>query len=164
LIGPTSLRTVLEIMREQLHADGSLYQWTVAGIPLRFHDDVTLAHRDLCRDFTTDHGVVKLMPVEEITADLILAAVHPAPDPDAHARAHHLLVNGLAEVFDMDWTVLHHLCHRPDYRVGEQLAQMRLAAKREVDAQGRSRDHVGETSALPKVVKETDDQIPTGTG
>ncbi len=51
----------------------------------------------------------------------------------------------------MDWTALHHLCHRPEYRVGEDLARMRLAAKRETDATGRSRDHVGETSVLPKI-------------
>ncbi|HEV3270625.1 MAG TPA: hypothetical protein VGZ93_00420 [Candidatus Methylacidiphilales bacterium] len=149
--GDLAPRAILEIMRGQLGASGSIDHWTVAGIPVRLQNDTVIVHRDLCRDFTTDHGVLKLLPVEEITADCILAAVHPEPDAGAHARAHQLLINALADVFQMDWAVLHALCHRPDYRVGEELAQMRLAAKREVDAMGVGRDHIGETSALPSI-------------
>jgi hypothetical protein len=158
--GDLAPRTVLEIMRGQLYAKGSTYRWNVAGIPVRFHDDTVIAHRDLCRDYTTDHGVIKLVPVEEITADWILAAVHPAPDAEAQRRAHRLLVNGLTEAFDMNWTVLHALCHRPEYRVGEELAQMRLAAKREVDATGRGRDHIGETAVLPSIKAAPGEETP----
>jgi hypothetical protein len=149
--GDLAPRSILEIMRGQLHAHGSLYKWTVAGIPVGFHHDAAIANRDLCREFTTDHGVVKLLPVEEITADRILAAVYPEPDPEVHAQAHQLLINGLADVFQMDWTALHTLCHRPDYRVGEELAKMRLAAKKDVDAMGAGRDHVGEMDVLPSI-------------
>jgi hypothetical protein len=149
--GKLAPRTILEVMRGQLYAKGSIARWTVAGIPVRLQDDTVIAHRELCRDFTTDHGVVKLVPVEEITADCILAAVYPEPDPEAQARAHLLLVNGLAEVFHMDWTVLQSLCDRPEYRVGEELARMRLAAKKDVDASGSEPDHIGETTALPSV-------------
>jgi hypothetical protein len=177
--GELAPRTILEIMRGQLYAKGSIYHWTVAGIPVRFQNDTVIAHRELCRDFTTDHGVVKLLPVEEIAANYILAAVHPEPDPEAHARAHQLLVDGLAEAFDMNWTALHGLCHRPEYRVGEELAQMRLAAKRELDASGKARDHIGDSSVLPKVeappkedapppsstaTEEAVDPIPAGLG
>jgi hypothetical protein len=164
--GKLAPRTILEIMRGQLYAQGSLYHWTVAGIPVRLHADTLIAHRELCRDFTTDHGVIKLVPVEEITADCILAAVYPVRDPEAQARAHLLLANGLAEAFEMDWAVLQSLCDRPDYRVGEELAQMRLAAKKEVDAMGRTKDHIGETSALPSIKaapsEEGMDAIPPG--
>ncbi len=153
--GELAPRTVLEIMRGTLRASGSLHRWNVAGITVRFHNDAVIASRELCRDFTTNLGVIKLVPVEEITADYILAAVHPEPDPDAHARAHLLLVSGLADVFHMDWATLHALCHRPNYRVGEELAQMRLAAKKDVDAMGMARDHVGETSKLPTITVPT---------
>jgi len=149
--GDLTPRALLEIMRGQLGGNGSLYHWMVAGIPVRFQNDTVIAHREMCRDFTTDHGVLKLLPVEEITADYILAAAYPEPNPEAHERARLLLINGLAEVFQMDWTALHALCHRPEYRVGEELAQMRLAAKKQVDAMGLARDHIGETSVLPKV-------------
>jgi len=149
--GSLAPRTILEIMRGQLYGQGSIHHWNVAGIPVRFHQDAVIVHRELCRDYTTDLGVVKLVPVEEITADCILAAVHPVPDTEAQTRARHLLVNGLNETFDMNWTVLHSLCHRPEYRVGEELAQMRLAAKKDVDVLGTGRDHIGETSVLPKV-------------
>ena len=166
-------------MRGQLYAKGSLYHWTVAGIPVRLHNDAVIAHRELCRDFTTDHGVVKLLPVEEITADCILAAAHPTPDPEAQTRAHRLLVNGLAGAFHMDWAVLQSLCDRPEYRVGEELARMRLAAKKDVDAMGGAKDHIGETSALPSIKappnqgapppsasasEEASDTIPLGSG
>jgi hypothetical protein len=75
--------------------------------------------------------------------------------------------------------VLHALCHRPDYRVGEELAKMRLAAKKEVDAMGTGRDHIGETSVLPSIkaapqesapapspsaTEEAVDPIPSGLG
>ena len=149
--GELAPRTILEIMRGQLYGTGSLYHWSVARIPVRFHHDAVIVHRELCRDFTTHHGVVKFVPVEEITADCILAAVHPGPDAEAQTRAHRLLVSGLTEAFDMNWTVLHSLCHRPEYRVGEELAHMRLEAKKEVDKMGLARDHIGETSVLPKV-------------
>jgi hypothetical protein len=146
-------RTILEIMRNQLYAKGSTYHWSVGGIPVRFHDSANIVHRDLCRDFTTRHGVVKLVPVEEITADYILAAVYPASDVASHVRAHRLLFNGVTEVFEMNWPVLHTLCHRPDYRVGEELAQMRMEAKQDADAQGKSRDHVGDTTRLPSAAQ-----------
>jgi hypothetical protein len=175
--GDLAPRVVLEIMRGQLRAGGSIHRWTVAEIPVRFQNDTVIVHRELCRDFTTDHGVLKLLPVEEITADCILAAVHPEPDAGAQARARQLLVNGLAEGFQMDWTVLHALCHRPNYRVGEELAQMRLAAKKKVDAMGTGRDHIGETSVLPSIKaapeksapapstsEEAVDPIPSGLG
>jgi hypothetical protein len=158
--GELAPRTVLEIMRGTLHASGSLHRWTVAGIPVRFQNDAVIACRELCREFTTNLGVIKLLPVEEITADYILAAVHPEPDAEAHARAHLLLVNGLAEVFHMDWPMLHALCHRPNYRVGEELAQMRLTAKRDVDAMGVARDHIGETSKLPSISAPTQETAP----
>jgi hypothetical protein len=44
--------------------------------------------------------------------------------------------------------------------VGEELAQMRLAAKRELDASGKARDHIGETSVLPKVEAPPKEDAP----
>jgi len=149
--GELTPRTILEIMRGQLYAEGSLYHWMAAGIPVRFHQHAAVAHRELCREFTTLHGVVKLLPVEEITADYILASVHPQPDEASEARARLLLANALAEDFQMDWPALHALCHRPEYRVGEELARLRIAAKKEIDALGTELDHIGATSVLPKI-------------
>jgi hypothetical protein len=159
--GDLAPRTVLEIMRAQVYGTGTLYQWTVAGIPVRFQHETVIANREMCREFTTDHGVVKLLPVEEIAADCILASVYPELNSTEYDRAHQLLLNGLSDVFHMDWTALHGLCHRPDYRVGEQLAQMRLEAKREADAAGRSRDHIGETSMLPSIVAPAEGAAPS---
>ena len=142
-------RIILEIMRGQLYAKGSTYDWVVAGIQVRFHENIRIVHRELCRDFTTRHGIVKLVPVEEITADYILASVYPAHDVPAQTRAHRLLFNGLSETFEMNWPILSELCHRPEYRVGDELALMRVEAKKDVDAQGKGRDHVGAVLSPP---------------
>ena len=150
LAGKLTPRILLEVLRGQLDAKGSsLYNWRVADIPIRFHQDIAIAYRELCRDFMTDHGVVKLLPAEEITADRILASVYPVPDAEAQTQARLLLINGLTEAFHMDWTVLHKICHLPEYRVGEDLAKMRMAAKRDVDAIGAEPDAIGETGPPP---------------
>jgi len=163
LTGSLPPRTVLEVMRGQIHAKGSIYEWHVGRIPVRFHNSIHIAHRELCRDVATNHGVVKLVPVEEITADYILASVYPTQDPGAHVRAHRLLFNGLVEAFDMNWPVLSSLCHRPEFRVGEELAQMRIEAKKDVDAQGKEPDHIGDTGRMPslKQVNEEVEEVPS---
>ena len=146
--GQLAPRIVLEIMRGQVHAKGSLHHWVVAGIPVRFLGEVTIVYRELCRDFVTDLGVVKLMPAEEITAERIVAAVHPEPNTESQTQARLLLINALSEAFQMDWAALQTLCHRAEYRVGEELAQMRLAAKKDVDAIGASPEQTGRVSAF----------------
>jgi hypothetical protein len=150
--GKWTPRLLQEIMAGQLHAEGSIHHWTLAGIPVRFLDDVTIALRELCRDYMTDHGVVKLFPAEEITAHRILAAVYPVPNPVAHEEARLLLINGLTDAFKMNWTALQNLCHQPEYRVGEELAQMRAAAKQDADAQGIMTDPVGQVPAPPEPI------------
>jgi hypothetical protein len=145
LSGKLPPRLMQEIMSGQLGAEGA--------IPVRFHNEFSLVLRDLCRDFNTDHGVVKLIPAEEITAERILAAVFPASNPIAHREAITMLVNGLTEAFRMDWIALRKICYHPDYRVGEELAQLRVEAKRRADALGLA-DPFGNpspTSTLPSI-------------
>ncbi len=145
--GKLSPRALQEIMGEQLHAEGSIYRWMVSGIPVQFHRETATAYRGVCRDFMTDHGVVKLIPVEEIIAERVLAAVYPVPNATAHEEARLLLINGLTDAFQMDWSVLQTLCHLPEYRVGEELAQLRAQAKQEADALGLGADHIGQSQS-----------------
>jgi len=142
--GQPAPRTVLDVMRGQLHGQGSMGEWQVAGIPIRFQGQPSVTHPELCRDFTTEHGVVKLLPAEEITAEYILSSVYPEADEECQTRARLLLINGLMEAFQMDWAVLQNLCHHPDYRVGEELAKMRAAAKKDVDTVGSLPNQVGQ--------------------
>lgn len=142
--GKMTPRSLLEVMRGQLHAKGSINHWKVAGIPIRFQGEAIIVNRDLCRDFTTEHGVVKLFPVEELTAEYILAAHYPEPDFEAQTRARLLLINGLTDAFQMNWPALQQLCHRTEYRIGEELAQMRMSAKKDVDAIGAGTDQTGQ--------------------
>jgi len=149
LAGKLSPRMLQEIMAGQLHAEGAIDRWKAVGIPIRFLGETGATYRGVCRDFMTDHGVVKLIPAEEITVERILAAVYPVPNPVAHEEARQLLINALTDAFHMDWGVLQTLCHQPEYRVGEELAQLRAQAKQEADALGLSTDHIGESGPMP---------------
>lgn len=154
--GKITPRMLQEIMGGQLHGEGMIDRWKVAGIPIRLLGEVVTAHPTLCRDFMTDHGVVKLIPVEEITAERILASVYPVPNAQAHEEARLLLINGLTEAFKMDWAILRTLCHLPEYRVGEELAQLRAQAKQEADAQGLGADPIGQSQVLPPIEPSTE--------
>jgi hypothetical protein len=158
--GKTNPRMFQEIMGGQLHGEGLIDRWKVVGIPVRFLGDVVTAHPTLCRDFMTNHGVVKLIPAEEITASRILASVYPAPNPVMHEEARQLLINGLTEAFKMDWAVLGTLCHLPEYRMGEELAQLRAQAKQEADAQGLGADPIGQPQAPLPMEEGTSTETP----
>jgi hypothetical protein len=145
--GQPSPRIVLDVMRGQLHAKGGQGRWRVAGIPVRLLGHTTIAYPDLCRDFNTDHGVVKLVPAEELTVECVLASIHPEPDHEAQTRARLLLINGLTEAFHMDWATLQTLSNHSDYRVSEELARMRTAAKKDVDAMSAAPDHISHPGA-----------------
>lgn len=148
--GKLTPRVLQEIMADQLGGKGFIHRWTVVGVPVRFLGGFTSTLPELCRDFMTDHGVVKLLPAEEMTAERILASVYPVPDEEAETQARLLLINALSDAYQMDWTALQNLCHHTDYRIGEDLARMRAAAKRDVDAMGVAPDPIGTTTgSLP---------------
>jgi hypothetical protein len=156
-------RILQEIMGEQMGGKGFIRRWTVAGIPIRFLGNISTALPDLCRDFTTDHGVVKLVPAEEMTAERILASVYPVPDTEAQTQARLLLINALTEAFQMDWTALQNLCNQPEYRIGEELAKMRAAAKRDVDTLGVMPDPTGQGQAQPPAPTPLPPPLPVAT-
>jgi hypothetical protein len=145
-------RLAQEIMSGQLGGEGAIGRWVVAGIPVRLYNEFSLSMRELCRDFNTDHGVVKLSPAEEITADRILASVYPVANPVAHREAIRLLINGLTDAFHMDWVALRKICYLPDYRIGEELAQFRAEAKQRADTLGLTTDPIDgrATGKLPE--------------
>lgn len=156
--GKTTPRMLQEIMGGQLQGEGLIRRWKVAGIQIRFQGDIVTGYPALCRDFMTDHGVVKLIPAEEITVERILASAYPVPNAVAHEEARQLLINALTDAFKMDWTVLGTLCHLPEYRVGEELAQLRAQAKQEADAQGLGADPVGQvlSPSVEEVAEDTE--------
>ncbi len=149
LSGKLAPRLAQEIMSGQLGGEGAIGRWVIADIPVRLYNEFNLAMRELCRDFNTDHGVVKLIPAEEITAERILASVYPSSNPIAHREAIQLLINGLTDAFRMDWIALRKICYLPEYRVGEELAQFRTEAKQRADTLGLTVDpSTGQTGSL----------------
>ncbi|MCE0497015.1 MAG: hypothetical protein LV481_03605 [Methylacidiphilales bacterium] len=153
-------RLLQEIMAGQLHAKGLTTHWIVAGIPVEFQTEVITGLRGACRDFMTDHGVAKLLPAEELTAERIVASVYPVADTEAQTQVRLLLINALTQAFQMDWAVLQTLCHLPEYRIGEELSQMRAAAKRDVDAMGVVPDPMEQTLAPPEEVPPAETATP----
>jgi hypothetical protein len=133
LSGRMTPRIIREVMAGQLYAVSGIERWRLVGVVVRFQAMMALP-RGQCRDFNTDFGIVKLMPAEELTAERVLAAVFPEPDETVEAQARLLLFNAMTDAFQMDWATLRDICNDPDYRVGEDLARLRAAAKQEVDA------------------------------
>ena len=155
LNGKLTPRLLQEVMAGQLAAKGLLTRWTVANVPIHFQNETLDGLHGTFRDFNTENGVVKLFPAEDIVADRILAATYPVVNFEAQTQARLLLINALTEAYAMDWPSLHNLCHQPDYRIGEELAQMRAAAKKDVDAMGIAPDPVVHvtTQTLPTIKK-----------
>jgi hypothetical protein len=141
--GQLTPRLLQEIMGGELEAEGSLTRWTLLGIPIQFRFESSLALRNLCREMTTEHGIVRLWPAEEIAAERVLAAVFPSANPAAERDALALLTNALIDAFDMDWIALRKLCHEPQYRVGEELSELRVQAKKNADTLGLTKDPFG---------------------
>jgi len=141
--GKLTPRLLQKIMRGELGAQGSVSRWELLGIAVRFQFESAVALKNLCRDIATPYGVVKLRPAEEITAERILGAVFPSKNEMARGEALTLLTQALVDSFQMDWLALQNLCHQPEYRIGEELAQLRSEAKREADARGLVVNQVG---------------------
>ena len=141
--GKLTPRQLQEVMGEQLKAAGQGTRWTLLEIPIRFQWESSVALRNLCRDVKTDFGFIKLCPAEELTAERVVAAVFPSGANEARGEALRLLTLGLIDAFDMDWMALRELCHKPAYRVGDELTEMRMEAKREADVRGLIPDQIG---------------------
>jgi hypothetical protein len=133
--GKPTPRVLQEVLGEQLKGEGGVWRWRIANINIRFAGDVYTEHRDLCRDFQTDFGIAKLVPVEELIAERVLAAVYPRDNIEARQEAKQLLVGALMETFLLEWPVLQKICDSPGYRVGEALAVIRAETKKEIDEQ-----------------------------
>ncbi|HUB67269.1 MAG TPA: hypothetical protein VL981_07290 [Candidatus Methylacidiphilales bacterium] len=138
-------RVLQEVMAGQLHARGLATHWILAGVAVDFQSEVVTGLNGACRDLMTDHGVVKLFPAEELTAERIVASVHPVADPEAETQVRLLLTNALSQAFVMDWAVLQTICHLPEYRVGEELSQLRMATKHDIDTMGTTPGPDGQT-------------------
>lgn len=127
-------RILQEVFGEQLQGTGKMWKWKVAGTTVKLTGEAVIERKDLCREFNTDFGAVKLIPVEELIAERILASFYPKPNEQARFEAKRLLTLGLAESLVVDWQALTELCNSQIYRAGEQLAALRTEAKYEVDA------------------------------
>ena len=155
LAGKLTPRLLQEVMGLELGAKGGCDRWRLLDIPVRFHGASGLALRHLCRDRKTDFGYVKLRPVEELTAERLVAAVFPSGQ-EARGEALKLLTRGLIDAFEMDWIALRELCHQPGYGVGEELTEMRMQAKREADARGLIPDQIGDGSSRLRIIEEAE--------
>ncbi len=134
LSGQFTPRILQEVFGEQLRGTGMMWKWKVANTTVKLTGEAILSRKELCRDFQTDYGVVKLMPAEELAAERVLASIYPKPNEQARYEAKRILILGLAESLVIDWHALQELCNSELYRAGEQLAALRTEAKQEVDS------------------------------
>lgn len=157
-------RILQEVFGEQLHGTGKMWNWKVADTTVKLTGEAVIERKDLCRDFQTDFGVVKLVPLEELIAERILASFYPKPNEQARFEAKRLLTLGLAESILVDWQVLQELCNSQIYRAGEQLAALRTEAKQEVDAALAAEEALNAATATPPPVPAATEAVGAGTG
>lgn len=133
LKGQLTPRLIQEVMVEEMHAKGRIWNWECAGVTIRFGGQVITEYPALCREFKTDYGVARLIPAEELVAERILSAFYPVADPEARAEARRVLALAHAEAFVMDWHILANLCASPTYRMADELDQLKREAVDEVE-------------------------------
>jgi len=151
-------RIMQEVFGEQLHGTGMIWKWKVANTTVKLTGEAIISRKDLCRDFQSDYGVVKLVPVEELAAERMLASIYPKPNEQARYEAKRILILGLAESLVIDWQALQELCNSELYRAGEQLAALRTEAKQEVDSA------LAAEAALTAVTEAGTSTVGAGTG
>lgn len=151
-------RIMQEVFGEQLHGTGMIWKWKVANTTVKLTGEAIISRKDLCRDFQSDYGVVKLVPAEELAAERVLASIYPKPNEQARYEAKRILILGLAETLVIDWQALQELCNSELYRVGEQLAALRTEAKQEVDSA------LAAEAALTAVTEAGTSTVGAGTG
>lgn len=134
LSGRVSPRILQEVFGEQLRGTGIMWKWKVANTVVKMTGEAVIERKELIRDFQSDYGVVKLLPVEELCAERVLASFYPKPHEQSRYEAKRILMLGLAETLVIDWQALQELCNSERYRAGEQLAALRTEAKQEVDS------------------------------
>lgn len=158
------VRIIYEVMSEMLRAQGHQREWNLLGVNIHFGGQFISSHLDLCREVPTDYGIVTLMPVEQLLADLIVAANGTNPDAIAVYRAKHLMAVALQDQVEMDWTKLREIADSENYRVGERVAQLRQETKAEMDAATVAVDAVEEPASdapAPVEFTEADADVPS---
>jgi len=128
------MRIIYEVMSEMLQASGHQRDWNLLGVEVHFGGQFISNYQELCRDVQTDFGIVSLMPVEQLVADMIVAANEPHVDAVAIHRAKRLMGLAMNDVFSLDWSKLRAIADSENYRVGELTAQLRQQTKAELDA------------------------------
>ena len=144
-------RLLQEIMAGQLKATGMLDRWVLEGIEIIIQPGKESPLRHLYRDFQTEFGPYKLVPIEELIAERLVAGTFPIPNETAYYEAFELVKSGMMEQVAVDWGQLLKLCGQPEYRVEDELADIRQRVKKELDEEG----FVGESH------EQTPDEVPS---
>jgi hypothetical protein len=147
--GKLTPRILQEVFGEQMHGQGLMWEWQIAGISVHLTGDAPVTHRDLAREFQGDYGSIRLVPIEEITAERVLASIIPGGNEQAALEAKRLMQLGLSNALVFNWRVLQDLCNHINYRVGEQLARLRMEAKAEYDEEEKQK--TGELPMPPEM-------------
>ncbi|MCB1232915.1 MAG: hypothetical protein KDM91_02405 [Verrucomicrobiae bacterium] len=132
--GPSrpDLETRAQIMRNRLHAKGSLRTWQIGGQFIDLLGELeTVSHKSL-RSLETPLGEIVLMPVEELIAERVFVARGwQSPNEDAEICARKLINWALQQPVSVDWDEVERIAKLPVYDCADHLA----AIKSEVEAQ-----------------------------
>ncbi|HSI83661.1 MAG TPA: hypothetical protein VK970_07740 [Candidatus Methylacidiphilales bacterium] len=161
--GKLTPRLVQEIFAEQLGAEGQLWEWAIADIRIRLAADVQTTHRDLCREYKSEFGSFRILPIEELIAERVVAAFFPFEQPRAREEAKTLLMYGLSDTIPINWELLQEICSSEGYFTGDRLGTLRAEAKTDLDAYLAEQEQAAAaevTEAEAEVPAESQEQAP----
>lgn len=132
--GKLTPRLLQEIFAEQLGAEGQLWEWAIADIRVRLGHDVPTTHREQLREYKSEFGSFRMLPIEDLIAERVVASFYPFESERARGEAKTLLMFALAETIPVDWELLQTICGSEGYLTGDHLGTLRAEAKAELDA------------------------------
>lgn len=128
------LREAQDIMG-RLGATGGPRSWQVAGLYVDLLGLLENESLSPCRNVATPFGTISVLPPETTLVERVLLAFYPQPDPDAREVALKLMAACLSGTTPVDWDEVGRLAALPEFRVTDELNELREEVRRELDRQ-----------------------------
>ena len=121
------------LMRERLHAQGSLRTWKVAHHFIDLLGELETVSEHSLKSLETPLGEVVLMPIEELIAERVfIARGWQSPNIEAENCAKKLLATALNGDFEVDWKEAERIAALPIYDCLNHLKDLRSEVEKEL--------------------------------
>ena len=130
---PIPLREAQDVMG-RLKATGGPRSWQVAGLYVDLLGLLENEARTPLRDIDTPLGRVVLVPPELVLVERVLVGLYPRPDAEAQDVARKMMAVCVSGKTPVDWDEVDRLARLPDYRVADELQELRREVADDLEA------------------------------